>query len=150
MVQGKRMSLLLMRPCSLDAIAYAHLSLHAFPTLSQPKLFAMLSFEFPTLIAYCHRIQSTFFSSPLIPSPTDRKSIRHSLSTFFSSPWTRLQQAWMGYAKTPIHTSPEQRVEDFYRVCSILGGLGFFIFYIVYHGIVTIENVEEEELENRN
>ncbi|KAJ1547881.1 Metaxin-3 [Cladochytrium tenue] len=49
------------RPSSLDAVAVAHLTLHSHPSLSNPRLFSMLAFEFPTLIAYCDRVGQLAF-----------------------------------------------------------------------------------------
>jgi metaxin len=133
------------RPSSLDAVAFAHLSLHAYPSMANPKLFAMLSFEFPTLISYCDRIKQAYFSVPPTPSPTDRNSIRNSVYDFISAPWTTVERWWTGSAKNPINKSREQRVEDFWRILSIAGGLGFFIGYVAYNGIVRVVHEEEEE-----
>ncbi|OUM61990.1 hypothetical protein PIROE2DRAFT_20877 [Piromyces sp. E2] len=53
------------KPSTLDAIAYGHLALHCYPNLQNPKLFTMISFEFPNLIQFCQRI-TTFFKEQKI------------------------------------------------------------------------------------
>jgi glutathione S-transferase len=53
------------KPSTLDAIAYGHLALHCYPNLQNPKLFTMISFEFPNLIQFCQRI-TTFFKDQKI------------------------------------------------------------------------------------
>jgi len=59
------------KPSTLDAIAYGHLALHCYPNLQNPKLFTMISFEFPSLIQYCQRITSLFQEKKInrIPLP---------------------------------------------------------------------------------
>jgi len=59
------------KPSSLDAIAYGHLALHCYPNLQNPKLFTMISFEFPNLIQYCQRITNLFKEKKInrIPLP---------------------------------------------------------------------------------
>jgi len=59
------------KPSTLDAIAYGHLALHCYPNLQNPKLFTMISFEFPNLIQYCQRITDLFNEKKInkIPLP---------------------------------------------------------------------------------
>jgi len=59
------------KPSTLDAIAYGHLAIHCYPNLQNPKLFTMISFEFPNLIQYCQRITALFNEKKIniIPLP---------------------------------------------------------------------------------
>lgn len=59
------------KPSTLDAIAYGHLAIHCYPNLKNPKLFTMISFEFPNLIQYCQRITALFNEKKInrIPLP---------------------------------------------------------------------------------
>jgi len=57
---GKKLYFFGDKPSTLDAIAYGHLALHCYPNLHNPKLFTMISFEFPNLIQYCQRITALF------------------------------------------------------------------------------------------
>jgi len=59
------------KPSTLDAIAYGHLAIHCYPNLQNPKLFTMISFEFPNLIQYCQRITTLFNEKKInrIPLP---------------------------------------------------------------------------------
>lgn len=50
---------------TLDVIAFAHLSLHCYPSLKIPQLFSILTFEFPSLIAFVERMSTIVYATPL-------------------------------------------------------------------------------------
>lgn len=106
-------------PTTLDAVAYAHLSLHSFPTLSNPNLFSMLAFEFPTLISYVTRIKSEFLYAPFRVAADDQ-----SLREWFMD-WFREKHGEDEEARKV------QRVETFKRAMFGLGGLAFFITFFI-------------------
>ncbi|KAI8833212.1 hypothetical protein BC829DRAFT_448769 [Chytridium lagenaria] len=59
-------------PTSLDAVAFGYLSMHCIPSFKNPRLFSLLTFEFPTLIAYCDRLNRQLFAVPPRTSPNVR------------------------------------------------------------------------------
>ncbi|KAJ3083118.1 Metaxin-3 [Quaeritorhiza haematococci] len=146
-------------PSSLDAVAFGHLSLHCYPSLANPKLFSMLSFEFPTIIAYCNRIRTHLFSEPPRKSPMVQPSWRENIANFWKSPSTQLNAFWSNIAQrfstTRDETPPseivkKQRLERFYTILSVVGGLAFFVGYIVHNEIIQIRIEDEDEDEDED
>ncbi|KAJ3186796.1 Metaxin-3 [Irineochytrium annulatum] len=84
-------------PTSLDAIAFGHLSMHAIPSLKNPRLFSILTFEFPTLIAYCDRVQKSLFATPPKLSPNIRPV--SFLSDVVQRPSHYAREAWTVVAR---------------------------------------------------
>jgi Glutathione S-transferase, C-terminal domain len=56
-------------PSTLDAIAYAHLALHALPSLAQPRLFSMLTFGYPQLIQFIDKMKTKMDANMAINRP---------------------------------------------------------------------------------
>ncbi|KAI8895392.1 hypothetical protein BC833DRAFT_601453 [Globomyces pollinis-pini] len=127
-------------PTTLDAIAYGHLSLHAFPSLKVPALFTMLAFQFPTLIAFCERMRQHTFTTPLIRSPNERPTLRYLIGDFMTDPQSYLAWAWEGF-QTQIVTdkTKEERVERFWKGATVVGAMVFFTAFIVKNRIVEVE-----------
>ncbi|KAJ3212597.1 Metaxin-3 [Dinochytrium kinnereticum] len=163
-------------PTSLDAVAFGHLSMHAVPSIKNPRLFSLLTFEFPTLIAYCDRLKQHLFEVPPRPSPNVRPPnllLHVARNPRVYASWAYESAGrWMSRiardkpaeqkseadasadGKKKEYTEKEELVrasrrDAFYRAMSVVAGLGLFIGYIVYHGIVQI-SVEEEEEEDDN
>lgn len=135
------------KPSSLDAIAFGHLALHSIPSLAEPTLFTILTFEFPTLLAYCERMRSTLFTSPLRPSPNLRPS--YLLKDIIRSPGTYIRCLFSGDHR-PVATkekTAEEREKRMKTALSVIGAVGFFVGYIWYNGIIEIRFDDEEEEE---
>ncbi|KAJ3070427.1 metaxin 1 [Podochytrium sp. JEL0797] len=150
------------KPTTLDAIAYAHLTLFALPILSNPKLNAILTFHFPNLTAYITRMQNTMTLYPP-PTPSPSPPPLHIVS-FLTNPTASFAAL---YAATKIRltaltTTPEPvssgdpeadqaelrkreaRVDAFYKWSSVIGAVAFFVGYVIANGIVQIDFGEEE------
>ncbi|KAJ3317966.1 metaxin 1 [Blyttiomyces sp. JEL0837] len=157
-------------PTSLDAVAYGHLAIHAIPSLTNPRLFSLLTFEFPTLIAYISRIQEHLFSTPPQPSPHVVPAVL--LRDVMSNPSSYFARAWEGVVgfvgrinrnveedkkesqdgeSEERKLSPQEeairaeRRDTFFKIVSVVGAVAFFVGYIVKNGIVQISVVDEEE-----
>ncbi|KNC97072.1 uncharacterized protein SPPG_07468 [Spizellomyces punctatus DAOM BR117] len=130
-------------PSSLDAIAFGHLALHAIPALAEPTLFSILTFEFPTLYAYCERVRKTCFKKPLRPSPNLRPS--YLLTDIIKSPTTYIRSLFMRRQVVPAEKAKQE--DHIKTALSVLGAVGFFVGYIWYHGIIQISYDDDEEVE---
>ncbi|KAJ3129808.1 hypothetical protein HK100_008395 [Physocladia obscura] len=153
------------KPTTLDAVAYAHLSLHALPLLTNPKLNAILTFNFPKLSTYILRMKNTMILYPAAvkgptPPPLHIVSIltnpRVGLISLFEAAWTKLQavvksdtaansESGDPEMNARIRRKQEARVESFYKWASVIGAVGFFVGFVISQGIVKIVAVEEEE-----
>ncbi|KAI9358280.1 hypothetical protein DFJ73DRAFT_819369 [Zopfochytrium polystomum] len=158
-------------PSSLDAVAFAHLSLHAQPSLSNPRLFSMLAFEFPTLIAYCDRLKPIVFPTDPRPSPNRNASffatirtpsdLLSAVSSLLTSLWSSSASSTSGRRFSEVGSDNgegdeklsarelairAERRETFYRVFSAVGAVFFFVGFVVQNGIVRIEKVHEDDV----
>ncbi|KAJ3292399.1 Metaxin-3 [Borealophlyctis nickersoniae] len=141
------------RPSTLDAVVFGHLALHCYPSLADYRLFSMLNFEFPTLVAYYNRLRLTLFSEPPRKSPVIHptsflRGLSRSPLAFGRSIWQSVQQ-WA--TPSTDEKARQHRVEVFQKVMSVIGGVAFFVAYVWYQGIVQIkiadESSEAEEME---
>ncbi|KAI8926255.1 hypothetical protein BC831DRAFT_511793 [Entophlyctis helioformis] len=127
------------RPSSLDAIAYGHLAVHVFPSLAVPKLFSLLTFEFPTLIAYCARLKGEI--------PLTRPSMRSMVSDFVKDPEPYLRFVWEGFQTKMVPVTEkktkEQRVQAFWKGVSVVAAVGFFVGFVASNGLVQI-SIEDD------
>ncbi|EGF81828.1 hypothetical protein BATDEDRAFT_23480 [Batrachochytrium dendrobatidis JAM81] len=146
-------------PSTLDAIAYGHLALHAYPSLAVPKLFSILTFEFPNLIAYCARFKQEVFATPLTPSLLVRPSLTNMIFNFVRDPEPYFCFYWNGFQNKMVsHDSKklkEQRVQAFWKGASIVAAVGFFVGFVFANGIVQVsfqdsdqERSEDDESES--
>ncbi len=138
----------------MDAIAFGHLYLHSLPNLAQPKLFSILTCEFPNLIQFCERIKAEFFQFPAKKSPiaATQKPFTQHLQDLVKDPGSYLKY-WQSsftslWRKSDMVTKTrEERVQDFYTFLSVAGSVAFFVGYIVKNGIIQISTPQEEEEE---
>ena len=133
----------------MDAIAFGYLALAAYPSLAEPKLFTLLSFEFPTLIGFVARMKSLAFQKPLVVSPFIRPTISALIKDVVHNPWTYLDYVWEGFQiklvpKKEAKTK-EQRVAAFWKTLSVMAGLGFFVNFVIQNGIIQFQFEEEED-----
>ncbi|KAJ3233515.1 metaxin 1 [Chytriomyces hyalinus] len=151
------------KPTTLDAVAYAHLSLHALPLLTNPKLHAILTFSFPNLIAYITRMQAALtLYPPPSPSPTPPSLHIVSILSNPSGAWSAIaadvSRRWSALTSESAQASygdpeldarekrrREARVETFWKWMSVLGAVGFFVGYVVANGIVEFRSGDDDE-----
>ncbi len=140
-----------LRPTTLDAIAFGHLAIHAYPSLANPKLFTILSFEAPSLLSYVTRLKSSLFVEPLQKSISAPPSWSAFWEEVLTSPtgYFTVARNYMGtFMDGSSSTSPEERVETFYKWLSVVGGLAVFLAYSVKIG--TLQTSYEEESDSDN
>lgn len=119
----------------------------------------MLTFEFPTLIAYCERLKSRF-TLPIVKSPYQKPAFHSLVRDFFTHPKSYLSWALNGFTAKLDQEADEddakennvksQRIKRFYNGLSIVGALTFFAIFVNQHNIVFIKNssstsIEEDE-----
>jgi metaxin len=109
----------------MDAIAFGHLAFHAYPSLNESRLFSILTFEAPNLIAFVSRIKDYYLKDPI-----QRKELDRPVSNFISA---RFPQ-WVAYylvsphPNDPLPTTKDEKMNRFYRgltlfTCLAVGGL---------------------------
>ncbi|KAI8827250.1 uncharacterized protein EV422DRAFT_513196 [Fimicolochytrium jonesii] len=159
-------------PTTLDAIAYAHLSLHAIPTLASPTLFSILTFEHPTLHRFIDRMHNLAFvdANPVRMSPAMRMSawdlitwpagiVRRKLASVVNggvvsgsgstSPPAPAQQTDKHTPPTTPEKTKQSRQAQFASVASVVGAVGFFVGFVWYNGIVQVSFGEDDEEDER-
>jgi hypothetical protein len=112
----------------------------------------MLTFEFPSLIAFCARVESQF-SLPIIKSPFQKPSFHELLGDFVKNPNSYLSLVFTGfYSKLEEeqvdldpNTLKSERIKRFYNGLYVVGAVAFFSFFIQNHGISFIKSEEQEE-----
>ncbi|KAJ3176315.1 metaxin 1 [Geranomyces variabilis] len=140
------------RPSSLDAVVFGHLALHCIPSLAEPTLFSILTFEFPTLHAYCDRLRTELFTAPLRQSPNHRPS--YILTDMLRSPLTyarSLLDKLSGSVTVPAkEMKPKERRDQLVTIGSTVGAIAVFLGYVFYNGIVEIDTGEWQDGEKHN
>ncbi|KAI8620507.1 hypothetical protein BC830DRAFT_1059198 [Chytriomyces sp. MP71] len=135
------------KPTTLDAVAYAHLSMHALPILTNPNLHAILTFNFPKLTAYLSRMQDVMARCPP-PAASPAPPPLHIIS-LLSNPsaaiLTLAEETRRSWTSLTAERPREARVEVFWKWFSVLGACGFFVGYVISHGIIQIQSVEGDE-----
>ncbi|KAI9229535.1 MAG: hypothetical protein DHS80DRAFT_22298 [Piptocephalis tieghemiana] len=145
------------QPSSLDAIVYAHLSIHLVP-LPTSELAHILNKDFPSLIRLTQRVKDRAWSLdqsatlPSIPDPSRAPSAWNALLTAlspFSSPdsssswclWRNRSSSHRPSGRPSSsppprsERSPEEKEIIRQRFLSVVGGLTVMIAYIIWHGI---------------
>ncbi|KAJ3040766.1 Metaxin-3 [Rhizophlyctis rosea] len=128
------------KPSTLDAVAFGHLAFHAYPSLAEPKLFSLLTFEFPSLIAYVNRMRTLVLSKPRETLAPESKAIWQRLSEL--SPQGVYQYVAERIRRRTAGSEGEGRV-DWQKILSVVGAVGFFSGFIWYNGIIQIKDVDE-------
>jgi metaxin len=123
----------------LDAIVYGHLALHVVPTMANPRLFTILSFEFPSLIAFCARMKPLAHRVELERSPLQRPSLSELFKDFLSHPETYVNWMFEGFQdKVVTERTKEERVEKFWRGLSVCAALTFFVGFAIQNKAIVI------------
>lgn len=121
-----------------------------YPSLAVPTLFSMLTFEFPTLIAYCSRLKDQFIL-PVVKSPYERPSFYQIAQKLVLNPLAFLFDEKL--EATANQASQElikaERVKRFYNGAFAVVSVLFFALFIQKHeiGFATSanESLEEDE-----
>ncbi len=125
------------RPSTLDAIAFGHLAIHAFPSLSQPKLFSILTFEAPNLIAFVDRMKVQLFNE--FQADVEREALP---SDSFIQRFTRSFGSLVQSDSTTL--SEEERRERVYNRLSVFGALAVFGIFLGKSGLIPFDSFVEE------
>lgn len=145
---------------TLDCIVFGYLSLHLYPDLAHKRLQHILINEYPQLASYCDRIKTLLFSDqqhiesePSQDIPSLWKTIVNNPTGFFGIVKDDVV-SYMGTSEEDKKKEKSKSQIDFERkrIWSIAGGVTFFLAYVIYNGIVSIDirdgddqEYEEEE-----
>jgi hypothetical protein len=120
-----------------------------FPSLSQPTLFSILTFEAPNLIAYVARLKPQ-----LIPALDLDLDLLNSSSNFIQrsikdigSGWAQFTRAVGTLFQSESISTPEKRRERFYNWLSVFGALVVFGSFFGQAGLVSF-NFDEPAFED--
>ncbi|CAO0795044.1 unnamed protein product [Mucor circinelloides] len=139
---------------TLDCIVFGYLALHLYPDLSHRRLQHILTNEYPALARYCDRMKQLLFEQELVESEA-AENVPSLWRTFRNNPMGFLGTvkddvvSYMG-AETDDKKEKSQSQVDFERkrIWSIAGGVTFFLAYVIYNGIVSIDlSGEDDEYE---
>lgn len=142
------------RPTTLDCIVFGHLALHLYPDLAHGRLQHILRHEYPRLATYCDRLKAEWFSTEHQESEPSEE-VPSLWRTFYSNPTAFFRNikddivSYMGNEK-PVKKSEAELDFQKKRIWSIAGGLTFFLAYVIYNGIVSVEfgdEFDDEDLE---
>ncbi|KAI7899654.1 Tom37 C-terminal domain-containing protein [Cokeromyces recurvatus] len=147
-------------PTTLDCIVFGYLALHLYPELAHRRLQHILMNEYPQLVQYCNRIRDLLFTSkgnaqesePAEDVPSLWKTFKNNPVGFLGS----IKDDIVSYMGTSDKESKKEKSQvqiDFERkrIWSIAGGITFFLAYVIYNGIISVElndesyDSEEEE-----
>lgn len=136
----------------MDCIVFGYLSLHLYPDLAHKRLQHILKNEYPQLARYCDHMKQLLFVEEQIES-TPSEDIPSLWKTFVNNP-----TGFLGTVKDDVvsymgNTDEDKKAEksksqvDFERkrIWSIAGGVTFFLAYIIYNGILSIELTDDSE-----
>lgn len=138
-------------PTTLDCIVFGYLALHLYPDLAHRRLQHILKNEYPKLASYCDRINNLLFkdnaieSAPVENMPSLWRTFVNNPSGFFSSVKDDVV-SYMGSTTDDEHKPEKSSAQvDFERkrIWSIAGGVTFFLAYVIYNGILSIEINDE-------
>ncbi|KAI8814573.1 hypothetical protein BJ742DRAFT_786017 [Cladochytrium replicatum] len=153
------------RPTTIDAILFGHLAIHSYPSFAHPTLFALLTFEFPTLLSYVSRIRAAYFTTePRMATGPLHAGRRADLlvkdlwerpgeyvkwmgrSILF--PLESIQKWWEGKKKSGEDAEKKGWEEFGWRAGWTLGAVTFFVGYVAYNRIIEIDFEEEDSSSN--
>ncbi|OBZ82464.1 hypothetical protein A0J61_09487 [Choanephora cucurbitarum] len=140
-------------PSTLDCIVFGYLALHLYPNLAHRRLQHILLQEYPRLAEYCNRMKDLLFadaeegvleSEPADDVPSVWKTLTNNPAGFFSTIKDDIV-SYMGTSEEKKEKSQAQIDFERKRIWSIAGGVTFFLAYIIYNGILSIEVVSEDD-----
>ncbi|KAI8642469.1 Tom37 C-terminal domain-containing protein [Parasitella parasitica] len=128
---------------TLDCVVFGYLALHLYPDLSHQRLQHILIHEYPALARYCDRVKQLLFQEETEESKA-AQDVPSLWRTFKNNP-----MGFLGTVKDDVvsYMGGEEKKEksqsqvDFERkrIWSIAGGATFFLAYVIYNGIVSID-----------
>ncbi|KAI9487633.1 MAG: hypothetical protein EXX96DRAFT_554047 [Benjaminiella poitrasii] len=143
-------------PTTLDCIVFGYLALHLYPDLAHRRLQHILTNEYPKLAQYCNRIRDLLFTSQSnVVESAPAEDVPSLWKTSINNPVGFLGNvkddivSYMGTNDVESKKEKSQAQIDFERkrIWSIAGGVTFFLAYIIYNGIISIElNDDNDEL----
>jgi hypothetical protein len=138
------------QPTTLDCIIFGYLSLHLYPDLAHGRLQYILTNEYPKLASYCDRIKALLYTEETDVTESEAAEDVPSLwKTFINNPTGFLGTvkddviSYMGTTEEKGEKSKSQVDFERKRIWSIAGGVTFFLAYIIYNGIVSIDFSDE-------
>ncbi|KAI9362324.1 outer mitochondrial membrane transport complex protein-domain-containing protein [Pilaira anomala] len=143
---------------TLDCIIFGYLSLHLYPDLAHKRLQHILTNEYPQLASYCDRIKSLLFSEEQQIESEPSEDVPSLWRTFLNNPTGFLGTvkddvvSYMGNNEEKKEKSKSQIDFERKRIWSIAGGITFFLAYVIYNGIVSIDirDDDDEEYEDED
>lgn len=137
-------------PCLLDAILYNHLAAHCLPRKKQhfidtffknslsvdPMLFSLLTFEYPSLIRYCTRIDDIVKDFKYTENIETWSSYLQRISGWSNDKYSGLDEKQILKLKS-------DRLESFSRIFSVVLGISAFLLYSSIFTEVGDEEYEE-------
>lgn len=143
---------------TLDCIIFGYLSLHLYPDLAHKRLQHILTNEYPQLASYCDRIKSLLFSEEQKIESEPSEDVPSLWRTFLNNPTGFLGTvkddvvSYMGNNEEKKEKSKSQIDFERKRIWSIAGGITFFLAYVIYNGIVSIDirDDDDEEYEDED
>lgn len=149
----------LFSPTTLDCIVFGYLALHLYPDLAHRRLQHILTNEYPKLASYCDRINNLLFSTEnnaIESEPVD--NVPSLWRTFVNNPtgfFSNVKDDVVSYMGTDSdeHKPEKSKAQvDFERkrIWSIAGGVTFFLAYVIYNGILSIEINDERTYDDED
>ncbi|KAI8380105.1 Tom37 C-terminal domain-containing protein [Blakeslea trispora] len=141
------------QPSTLDCIVFGYLALHLYPDLAHRRLQHILQQEYPRLAEYCNRIKDVLFADTeesILESesaddvPSVWKTLTNNPTGFFSTIKDDVV-SYMGNSEEKKEKSQAQIDFERKRIWSIAGGVTFFLAYIIYNGILSIEIASDDD-----
>lgn len=137
---------------TLDCIVFGYLALHLYPDLSHRRLQHILTNEYPALARYCNRMNQLLFQQESLESEA-AEDVPSLWRTFKNNPMGFLGTvkddvvSYMGTETDEDKKEKSKSQVDFERkrIWSIAGGVTFFLAYVIYNGIVSIDLSGEDE-----
>lgn len=109
----------------------------------------MLTYEFPTLLAFCNRIQERAFADPLQVSPRTRPFLSDVLKDLVCNPLSYVEFIASGFQKKlsvkKDQITKEERIATFWKYASVIGSVGFFISYVVRNKLISISVQQDDQ-----
>jgi hypothetical protein len=138
-------------PTTLDCIVFGYLALHLYPDLAHRRLQHILTNEYPRLARYCDRLKQLLFTEETVESepaenvPSLWKTFRNNPIGFLGTVKDDVVSYMGNGEETKKEKSQSQLDFERKRVWSIAGGVTFFLAYVIYNGIVSIDLSDDAE-----